>query len=84
MVFQPLLLMRGYADMNACTVWLYNSCSRMIKPGCLGPVSQVVICCCTFWLVVPPLGMLQSSVLCGVAKVRKLGEIINKDQAKRG
>lgn len=40
--FQPLDFISGYEVMNAWTAWLDNSCSRMIRPGFLGPWSRSV------------------------------------------
>ena len=62
--FQPFCAMSGKACMNAPTVSLLSSCSRMTSPGDLGPVIHF----CRFWFtagrVAPPASpMLQSSVL---------------------
>lgn len=40
-VFQPLALIRGYALMKDCTDWSETSCSRIIRPGVLGPEKYV-------------------------------------------
>ena len=41
--FQPFCAMSGNACMNAPTVAFVSSCSRMIKPGDLGPFTQLVM-----------------------------------------
>ena len=63
--FQPFCAMSGNACMNAPTVSLLSSCSRMIRPGDLGPVIHFWRFASTSGRVAPPASpMLQSSVLC--------------------
>lgn len=63
-MFQPLLLIRGNAFMNALTVLSVSSCSRQISPGLLGPVSHFWRLACTESEVAPPDSpILQSAVL---------------------
>ena len=61
--FHPFWLTRGQFCKNAPTVLLSSSCSRMMRPGDLGPVIHFSRAASTLGRVVPPLAMLQSSVL---------------------
>lgn len=45
------------------TVSAVSSCSRMMMPGCFGPLSQLVRLPATHAPVVPPAASCQSSVL---------------------
>ena len=78
--FQPLLLMSGYASMNAWTVYCESSCSRTIRPGFFGPVIHFVSDALTLSSVVlnPGWPMLQSSVLRAVSALGRQCDAIRK------
>lgn len=59
----PWLFMRGYASWKACDDCALNSCSKMMRPGDLGPVIHLVIEELISFMVVPPEVSDQSSVL---------------------
>lgn len=42
-IVHPLALTEGYAAMKEATDWSESSCSRIIKPGDLGPGNKVSV-----------------------------------------
>lgn len=77
-VFQLFAFITGYAAMNAATDSSDNSCSRMMRPGLLGPVSHWVMDALMICAVVPPEVRLQSSVLermCQLFTLKEKGKL---------